>query len=282
MIKYIEGDLFGSPAQVIVNTVNTVGVMGKGIALEYKKRYPGMFDYYKKACEKHKLIIGKMLLWYAPDHWVLLFPTKEHWKNPSKLEYIEKGLKVFVKKYAEYNISSIAFPRLGCGNGELNWDDVRRLMEEYLMDLPIEIFVYQGTGNVEKPICDKRDALDLSFEGMKDEICFRTMMMPAEVLYDGTKWNAAWPAKKGLRFEKGHELIQINEMDVREMWDYVCEKRVLPTTDDRRKGLFYSLINSMGYLQEISFSDDNSGEMISGYQLEMGKARKFWLRVNDE
>ena len=121
MIEYIEGDIFESPAQVIVNTVNTVGVMGKGLALSFKQRYPQMFEKYKLACEKHQLTIGKLMLFYEADHWLLMFPTKENWRNPSKLEYIEKGLMKFVQTYAEKNITSIAFPRLGCGNGELNW-----------------------------------------------------------------------------------------------------------------------------------------------------------------
>ena len=84
MIKYVEGDIFNSPAQVLVNTVNTVGVMGKGIALGFKKRYPEMFSKYRVACEKKKLTIGRLMIWYGADHWVLLFPTKEHWRNPSK------------------------------------------------------------------------------------------------------------------------------------------------------------------------------------------------------
>ena len=76
MLKYVEGDIFNSPAQVLVNTVNTVGVMGKGIALSFKKRYTEMFTQYRDACDKHKLTIGKLILWYGPDHWILNFPTK--------------------------------------------------------------------------------------------------------------------------------------------------------------------------------------------------------------
>jgi O-acetyl-ADP-ribose deacetylase (regulator of RNase III) len=142
MITYVEGDLFTSPAQVIVNAVNTDGVMGKGIALEYKKRYPKMFDQYRMYCDKNQLEIGKLMIWHASDYWVLLFPTKKHWRNPSKLEYIEKGLIKFVNTYAEKHIVSIAFPRLGCGNGELNWDAVKPLMEKYLQPLPIDVFIY--------------------------------------------------------------------------------------------------------------------------------------------
>ena len=141
MISYIEGNLFDSPAQVIVNTVNTVGVMGKGIALEFKKRYPQMFEKYKRACENHSLTIGKLMLISEYDHLILLFPTKEHWKYPSKLSYIEKGLKKFCDSYVQQGITSIAFPKLGCGNGELNWDEVRPLMEKYLSNLPIDIYI---------------------------------------------------------------------------------------------------------------------------------------------
>ena len=142
MIEYIEGDIFESPAQVIVNTVNTVGVMGKGLALAFKKRYPDMFEKYKQACDNNSLTIGKLMLFYEADHWLLLFPTKEHWRNPSKLEYIEAGLQKFVRAYADKSITSVAFPRLGCGNGGLDWEKVRPLMDRYLSPLPIDIYIY--------------------------------------------------------------------------------------------------------------------------------------------
>lgn len=142
MIYYVEGNIFDSPAQVIVNAVNTVGVMGKGIALSFKQRYPEMFQKYKAACEKHLFTIGKLMLLHETDHWLLLFPTKEDWRNPSKLEYIEKGLMKFVSSYAEKGIHSIAFPRLGCGNGGLNWNDVKPVMEKYLKPLPIDVYIY--------------------------------------------------------------------------------------------------------------------------------------------
>lgn len=151
MFEYIEGDIFNSPAQVIVNTVNTVGVMGKGLALSFKNRYPEMFESYKKVCEKKSLKTGKLMLYYYPDHWILLFPTKEHWRYPSKLEYIESGLIKFVQTYADKNISSIFFPKLGCGNGELSWNDVRPIMEKYLKPLPIDVFIYIGMGTEPAP-----------------------------------------------------------------------------------------------------------------------------------
>lgn len=142
MIHYIEGDIFNSSAQVIVNAVNTVGVMGKGIALSFKNRYPDMLKKYVEVCKKKQLTIGKLMLVYEPDHWILLFPTKENWRDPSQLSYIEKGLIKFVNTYADKNIRSIAFPKIGCGNGGLSWKDVKPLMEKYLSPLPIDVYIY--------------------------------------------------------------------------------------------------------------------------------------------
>lgn len=92
MITYVEGDLFTSPAQVLVNTVNTVGVMGKGIAKEFKDIYPDMFRACRRLCERDELIVGKIFLHRTPHKWVLNFPTKRHWRQRSRVEDIEAGL----------------------------------------------------------------------------------------------------------------------------------------------------------------------------------------------
>lgn len=143
MILYVEGNLFNSPAQVLVNTVNTVGVMGKGVALEFKRLFPDMYKQYRVLCEQGSFDIGMLWLYKSPNKWVLNFPTKKHWRNPSKIEYIEAGLKKFVDTYAEMGIHSIAFPPLGCGNGQLDFkNQVQPLMNEYLRNLPIDVFIY--------------------------------------------------------------------------------------------------------------------------------------------
>lgn len=143
MITYVVSDIFQSPSKVLVNTVNTVGVMGKGIALEYKKIYPEMFERYRTLCEQNLFDIGKLWIYKTPHKWILNFPTKKHWRQKSKLEYIEAGLKKFVETYDNRGIQSISFPMLGCGNGELDWEtQVRPMMEEYLNPLPINIFVH--------------------------------------------------------------------------------------------------------------------------------------------
>ena len=143
MITYVNDSLFESPAKVLVNTVNTVGVMGKGIAKSFKQIYPEMFTQYQQLCEKKQLQIGKLWLYKTDHKWILNFPTKIHWRQPSKPEYIEAGLKAFIASYPTQGITSIAFPELGCGNGELDWEKVvQPLMSRYLGNLGIDVFIH--------------------------------------------------------------------------------------------------------------------------------------------
>jgi len=152
MITYVTGDLFTSPAKVLVNTVNTVGVMGKGIAKTFKAVYPGMFERYQALCEQGQFTVGTLWIYRTNHKWVLNFPTKKHWRNPSKPEYIEAGLQKFVATYAAQGITSIAFPRLGCGNGELDWHrTVEPLMKRYLDNLPIDVFVHHVERGLDIP-----------------------------------------------------------------------------------------------------------------------------------
>jgi O-acetyl-ADP-ribose deacetylase (regulator of RNase III) len=144
-IKIIEGNIFDSKCQTVVNTINCVGVMGKGLALEFKKRYPDMFLKYKEHCSNGLIDVGKLWLYKSDNHWILNFPTKTTWKLPSKYEYVELGLQKFVDTYKEKGITSIAFPMLGCTNGKLDESKVLDIMMYYLMkcDIPIEIYRYK-------------------------------------------------------------------------------------------------------------------------------------------
>jgi len=145
-LNFLNGNIFNSKAQTIVNTINCVGVMGKGIALVFKLRYPLMFDIYKRYCDEKHIGIGKLWLYNQQPNtpWVLNFPTKYHWKYPSKMEYIEKGLIKFSETYKEKCITSIAFPLLGTHNGGLEREEVKLLMIKYLSkcDIPIEVYDY--------------------------------------------------------------------------------------------------------------------------------------------
>lgn len=120
MIQYVKGDLFQSPAQVLVNTVNTVGVMGRGIALEFKRLFPDMYQQYRGFCKRGQFEIGMLWLYKSPNKWVLNFPTKQHWRQSSRIECLEAGLQKFSSSYNNLGIHSIAFPALGCGNGQLD------------------------------------------------------------------------------------------------------------------------------------------------------------------
>lgn len=142
MIKYFEGTVFNSGACTLVNAVNTVGVMGAGIALEFRLRYPRMYYDYKKKCEEGKLVVEKVDYFNVDSNIIIVnFPTKVHFKYPSKLIWIEKGLQYFVETYKEHSIKSIAFPKLGASNGGLEWERVKVVMERYLSNLDIEVII---------------------------------------------------------------------------------------------------------------------------------------------
>lgn len=148
-IQYVKADIFTSKAQTIVNPVNCKGHMGKGLALAFKERYPDMFLVYQAECRMGKLRIGKPTLYSHSTPWILNFPTKNHWRDPSKLEYIEEGLQFVVAKYKQLGITSIAFPKLGAGLGALSWDDVGPVMAEYLSLLDIDVYIYITENNTE-------------------------------------------------------------------------------------------------------------------------------------
>ena len=135
MITYLEGTVFNSNAEAVVNTINCVGVMNAGIALEFGLRYPEMLSEYQKKCKNKEIQTGKIYYYIAKDKTIVNFPTKWHFKYPSKLEWIEEGLRDFVKTYKQYGFKSVAFTKLGTLNGKLDWNDVKQLMEKYLSNL---------------------------------------------------------------------------------------------------------------------------------------------------
>lgn len=147
MIHYQHGNLLQSDAEALVNTVNCVGVMGKGIALQFKQAFPANYTAYEKACKAHIVKPGKMFVVETGNlfnpRWIINFPTKTHWRALSRLEHIEQGLADLIRVIREYGIRSIALPPLGCGNGGLDWQQVKPLIEACLAELPeVDVFVY--------------------------------------------------------------------------------------------------------------------------------------------
>lgn len=164
MIQYITGNLLKSKAQALVNTVNTVGVMGKGIALQFKKQYPVNFKKYAKACKEKQVQIGQLFvteeetILYGKQI-IINFPTKEHWRQPSQYSYIEEGLKALVQLIQERNITSIAIPPLGAGNGGLEWPKVKALIEQHLSGVDAEIIVYEPNAHIKEILKKERTKL---------------------------------------------------------------------------------------------------------------------------
>jgi hypothetical protein len=141
--------------------------MGKGIAQAFKGREPRMFMAYKSLCDRGLLEPGKLWLWQGSEQWILNFPTKKHWRNPSRLEWIEAGLDKFVAEYATRGITEISFPRLGCGNGNLDWADVRPLMSRYLERLDIPVYVHDYEVDIGLPEHLEAIANQLNVDGVR-------------------------------------------------------------------------------------------------------------------
>jgi O-acetyl-ADP-ribose deacetylase (regulator of RNase III)/uncharacterized protein YwgA len=156
MFRALIGDLFASRAQTLVNTVNCVGVMGKGVAEQFKLRFPGMFDDYKIRIERKAVRLGEPYLYRDQSGArIINFPTKDHWRSPSRLADIERGLDYLVAHAAEWEVTSIALPPLGCGNGGLEWSEVGPLIYRKLHELPIDVDVYAPYGTPKQQLTEE-------------------------------------------------------------------------------------------------------------------------------
>lgn len=146
-VEILVGDLFESQAQTLVNAVNCVGVMGKGIALEFKKRFPEMYQDYVLRCKRKEVHLGHPYLYQATSFpWILNFPTKNHWRSESTLESITQGLEYLSSHYQGWGIASLAVPALGAGQGKLDWKVVSPILHQYLdaMNIPVELYAPRG------------------------------------------------------------------------------------------------------------------------------------------
>ncbi len=151
MIHSMHGDILKQEAQAVVNTVNCMGVMGRGIALQFRRAFEDNYQVYRKAALKGEIQPGRVFVFERPlfdiPRWIINFPTKRHWKSPSRLEDIKSGLVDLVRVIEERQIRSIAIPPLGCGLGGLNWGEVRPLIEAALAPLPdLEVYLFEPVG----------------------------------------------------------------------------------------------------------------------------------------
>jgi O-acetyl-ADP-ribose deacetylase (regulator of RNase III)/uncharacterized protein YwgA len=165
MITYTKGNLLESDAQALVNTVNTIGVMGKGIALQFKEAYPENFRIYKQACEQGALAPGKLLITRDANAFgekiIVNFPTKTKWWLKSSYSYVEKGLVALAEAIDEHAIESIAIPPLGCGNGGLKWDIVKALIEKHLSAVSAKVIVFEPNPHIKKELQGKSNSREV-------------------------------------------------------------------------------------------------------------------------
>lgn len=161
MIRYVTGNILNSSADALVNTVNTVGVMGKGIALQFKRQFPNNFKVYKAACDNKQLKIGELLVvedesLVTGKKIIINFPTKNHWRHPSDYEFIEKGLEALVEVIQEKEIETVAIPPLGSGNGGLDWNRVKAMIEHKLQMLDCTVYLYEPTNEIKESLKKER------------------------------------------------------------------------------------------------------------------------------
>jgi O-acetyl-ADP-ribose deacetylase (regulator of RNase III) len=271
MITYVDFSLFDSPAKVLVNTVNTVGVMGKGIAKEFKSIYPDMFKEYQQLCERGMLDIGDLWVHKTPHKWVLNFPTKRNWRRPSKPEYLEEGLQKFAQVYQEARITSISFPQLGCGNGELDWKtESKPLMEKYLEGLPIEIFihvVYAGSGfrpehRVPKTTRDwlRAEPQSLAFSEVWDDLVNtvgsqkRFATLENSVTFDAVIFDDT--DGEGIEIVDGENTVRLHKEQLLDLWQQVremgiCIPRLMPSGLDSHSEYVVGLLSELQYFERM-------------------------------
>jgi len=161
-VRVLEGDLLKSNMHALVNTVNTVGIMGKGVALEFKKRYPAMYLDYVKRCDRHEVKLGEPYVYQADDHLIVNFPTKQHWRSVSRLSDIVAGLEYLEGHYKDWEIRSLAVPPLGCGNGQLEWRVIGPILLRHLrrLAIPVELYAPHGSSLLDEHQLELLDRTD--------------------------------------------------------------------------------------------------------------------------
>ena len=149
MVRFVKGDMFAGAYDIRVNTVNCVGVMGAGVALAFKERYPDMYRTYRAACDAGQVRPGKVEVWRTLTEWIVNFPTKRHWRQKSRYEDIDSGLKSLREYLSAQGRVSVALPALGCGHGGLDWERVRPMIEQALGDLDADVVVFEPADSIE-------------------------------------------------------------------------------------------------------------------------------------
>lgn len=276
MIVYVVEELYQSPAKVLVNPINTVGVMGSGIAFDFKRFFPEMFDEYQVLCQQDRLNVGQLLLYKTAHKWILNFPEKGHYRANVHPEHIAEGLKKFVATHAEQGITSASFPMFGADDDKLDWEnEVRPILEAYLNPLPILVYVH--IDETENPFnADRRNirAVRSWLTGQPRHVSFdkfwrdiRTIVQdkPNLKLIDSTMERfvvgiATGKNNKGrnvvIRSEKDPRPIFLSHSSMIDLWNYVIRTgyvlpQNLPGGLDVHARYIFSLLSQLDYVHPV-------------------------------
>ncbi|MCU0512918.1 MAG: macro domain-containing protein [Anaerolineae bacterium] len=234
MLTYVAGEIIYSPAQVLVNPVNTVGTMGEGLAGDFKRFYPDMFAAYRELCQADRLEIGQVFLWRTPHKWILNLPVRKHWRAEARLEYLEAGLQKFARSYATHNITSVSFPLALTEGPALPPAEVRPLLESYLGALPITIYLHEPDNPLETAPRNVR-AMRLWLEGTPQPVTFDDFWRQVTLLArkapfttpDGRSITVQAAPRKGSErislklLVAGESSLYIPETQLQDLWQYV-------------------------------------------------------------
>jgi O-acetyl-ADP-ribose deacetylase (regulator of RNase III) len=305
MIKNTRGNLLAAPVEALVNTVNTKGIMGKGIALQFRQAFPQMFKDYEKACKDERVSLGKMDVHdlgglVGGPRWIINFPTKGHWKTKSRMEDVESGLQDLIAKIRKLGIKSIAVPPLGCGNGGLPWSDVRPLIEEAFSQVPeVEVLLYAPVetpeavampNRTERPAMTQGQAalislIDRYLKGLLDPVV--SLLEVHKLMYflqaSGQDLRLKFEPKQRGPFASNlrHVLIR---MESHYTTGYGDGKDLPDTRIDLLPGAVESAQGMLGTGAEISTRMDRVANLIEGYEDPYGMellSSMHWVMVNN-
>jgi O-acetyl-ADP-ribose deacetylase (regulator of RNase III) len=305
MIKNTRGNLLAAPAEALVNTVNTKGIMGKGIALQFRQAFPQMFKDYERACKYERVTLGTMDVHdlgglAGGPRWIINFPTKGHWKTKSRMEDVESGLEDLIAKIRKLGIKSIAVPPLGCGNGGLPWNEVRPLIEAAFSQVPeVEVLLYAPVetpeavampNRTERPPMTQGQAalialIDRYLKGLLDPVV--SLLEVHKLMYflqaAGQDLRLNFEAKKRGPFAANlrHVLIR---MESHYTTGYGDGKDLPDTRIELLPGAVESAQGLLGTGAEISTRMDRVADLIEGYEDPYGMellSSMHWVMVHN-
>jgi O-acetyl-ADP-ribose deacetylase (regulator of RNase III) len=288
MIRFETGDILSSSAECLVNTVNCEGFMGKGIAYQFKEKFPGNNKNYVAACKAGKFAVGKVLFFEEEGRIIANFPTKDKWREKSQYSFIEVGLDALVKGIHEKKITSIAIPPLGCGNGGLDWNVVKQMIVQKLQNLTIEIIVYEPSKivtpkNIEVPKMNASHLILMKLKGAISSQKFNKLRLQKAAyflnVFSGTEYFRFEEYKFGpyahsieilsqqiKAFQESYHVTTVGAEEI--LYNNIISKTVKETVEKYK----YAVLKSTSFVNSIE----------SNHELEIAATIVAIIRVNPQ